>query len=390
MRKMIALLSVLVLFISLAAGIFTGCDVRGEGTEPVPETTLPIESNRKVALITDYGNIDDMEYNQAVYEAAKDWCEEHKVDFTWYKPTGDSTMERVEKIEQAAEEGCNVLLLPGYVFAGAIEETVEQYPDIQFVALDVSEYDLQDARGTAYDFSWQYPANLYSCVYRAEQAGYLAGWAAVKLGYTKLGFMGGMAVPEVVRYGYGFVQGANDAAAELGNQSEIELKYIYNNTFCPGDFLDESTKWYEEGTEVILGCGGYAWLEVAEAAKNTGGKLIGVDLDVAPIIEAKYGAGLTLTSAMKNLGVTVRTQLDRIALGSFEGGRVELLGIVSDDPAENYVGLSASTQWNEGFTEADCRALTAELCTGKRTVSDDVENPPAVGIAVDYLGNIKH
>ena len=390
MRRTIVRLSVLALALLLTASLFAGCAAPGEGAGSAAETNPPpVDPNRKIALITDYGGIDDMGYNQAVYEAAKAWCEEYKAAFSWYKPDGDSTADRAAKIEEAAADGCSVLLLPGYAFAGAIAETVEHYPDVKFVALDVSEYDLQDAKGTSEDFSWKYPANLYASVYRAEQAGYLAGCAAVRLGYTRLGFMGGMAVPEVVRYGYGFVQGVNDAAAELGKQSEIELKYIYDNTLCPGDFLGEASKWYEAGTELILACGGYVWMEVAEAAQNTGGRLIGVDADMAPRIEAKYGAGLTVTSAVKNLGGTVRTQLSRIAAGSFEGGRVELLGVVSEDPEENFVQLAASTRWNEGFTEEDYRTLAAELFSGKRSVSDDVENYPTVEIRVDYLGNIK-
>ena len=378
MKKILAL----VLVIALVAALFVGCNNQDAGKDT---------SNMKVAMITDYGDITDESFNQATYEGAKAWCEENKVDFTYYKPTGDSTAERVAMIDKAVAEGYNVLLMPGYAFAGAIVETVENYPDVKYVALDVSEYDLQDAHGTAEDFSWQYPANLYSAVYQEELAGYMAGVAAVKLGYTKIGYLGGMAVPAVVRYGYGFVQGVNDAAKELGNVADIELKYVYGNQFYgDADILAYMDTWYAAGTEVVFACGGGIYTSAADAAKKVGGKVIGVDVDQAPTIDAKWTEGMTVTSAMKGLAATVKTLLGKIADGKFEGGKVETLGLVSENPEENYVQLPASTQWAEGkFTEADYKALVAALYKGEIKVSNDTENAPTVDIAVDYQGNIK-
>ncbi len=340
-------------------------------------------------MVTDYGDITDESFNQATYEGAKAWCEENGVDFTYFKPTGDSTAERVASIEEAIGQGYNVLLMPGYAFAGAIVETIETYPDVKFVALDVSEYDLQDANGTADDFSWVYPDNLYSAVYQEELAGYMAGVAAVKLGYTKIGYLGGMAVPAVVRYGYGFVQGVNDAAKELGNVADIEVKYVYGNQFFgDADITAYMDTWYNAGTEVVFACGGGIYTSAAEAAAKVGGKVIGVDVDQAPTIDA-YGEGMTVTSAMKGLAATVKTLLTKIAAGEFEGGKVETLGLVSENPEDNYVQLPASTQWADGFQEADYQALVAALYNGEITVSNDIENAPAVEIAVDYQGNIK-
>ena len=396
MKKILAL----VLVLAMVAALFVGCMEQNNGTTTnapatqnngetkAPDVT-PIDM--KVAMVTDYGDITDESFNQATYEGAKAWCEANNVNFTYYKPTGDSTAERVAAIEKAIAEGYNVLLMPGYAFAGAIVETVETYPDVKFVALDVSEYDLQDAKGTAADFSWQYPANLYSAVYQEELAGYMAGVAAVKLGYTKIGYLGGMAVPAVVRYGYGFVQGVNDAAKELGIVDKIELKYVYGNQFFgDADILAYMDTWYAAGTEVVFACGGGIYTSAADAAKKVGGKVIGVDVDQAPTIDAKWTKDMTVTSAMKGLAATVKTLLGKIADGKFEGGKVETLGLVSENPEENYVQLPASTQWAEGkFTEADYKALVAALYKGEIKVSNDTENTPAVEITVDYQGNIK-
>ncbi len=410
MKKILAL----VLVLAMVAALFVGCS----GTDNKPATDAPkteanngdtkaatdapatdapatdapvVATDMKVAMVTDYGDITDESFNQATYEGAKEWCEANGVDFTYYKPTGDSTEARVASIDQAVADGYNVLLMPGYAFAGAIVETVEMYPDVKFVALDVSEYDLQDAKGTAKDFSWVYPANLYSAVYQEELAGYMAGVAAVKLGYTKIGYLGGMAVPAVVRYGYGFVQGVNDAAKELGNVADIELKYVYGNQFFgDADITAYMDTWYNAGTQVVFACGGGIYASAAEAAQKANAKVIGVDVDQAPTIDSKYGEGMTVTSAMKGLAATVKTLLGNIAAGKFEGGKVETLGLVSETPAENYVQLPASTQWAEGkFTEADYNELVAKLFKGEITVSADTENAPEVEIAVDYQGNIK-
>ena len=388
MKKIISLLLVLILM----AALFTGCADRGEAAGTAPETTAPetaappVDPNMKVALITEYAGVDDRAYNQEVYETAKAWCEKNGVDFTWYQPTGDSTEERVQKIRQAVKEGYTVLLLPGYAFADAIAETIENYPDVTYVAMDVSEYDLQSAKGYFDEPGWEYPANLYACVYREEIGGYLAGYAAVKLGCRKLGFLDD-AIPQTMRYGCGFLQGVNDAAKDLGLQDQVELKYVYHNCFCTEYIEPWAAVWFEQGTELIFTTHYYTRL-MAPPAREFGGCFATADL--IPAVLGEGDESLILTAARKGYGLTVRTQLERIAHGSFEGGVGDNLGIVSENPEENFVQLSASTRWNEGFTEADCRALVAELYSGSRTVSDKIEQLPEAEINVIDYGFMGH
>ena len=390
MKKILAL----VLVLAMVAALFVGCS---DSTDKPGETgNKPADGGEKlkIAMVTDYGDITDESFNQATYEGAKAWAEENGADFIYYKPTDDSTEARVTAINKAIDEGNQVIVMPGYAFAGAIVETVEKYPDVKFIALDVSEYDLQAAKhpdqvakNEDFPFDWKYPANLYSAVYQEELAGYMAGVAAVKLGYTKLGFLGGMAVPAVVRYGYGFVQGANDAAVELGNTADVSINYVYGNQFSgDADITAYMDTWYGNGTEVVFACGGGIYTSAKEAAAKVGAKVIGVDVDQAPTI----GADMTVTSAMKGLAATVKTLLTKVKDGSFEGGKVETLGLVSEKPEENYVQLPASTQWAEGkFTEADYNALVAALFKGEIKVSADTSAMPAVQITVNDQGNIK-
>ena len=342
------------------------------------------EDAMRVAMITDYGDITDQSFNQTTYEACKKWAEENGVDFTYFKPAGDSTAERVAMVEKAAEEGYNVIVMPGYAFGGTIAEVQNDYSDIKFVALDVSEGDLGGV---------ELASNVYCAVYQEELCGYMAGYAAVKLGYTHLGFLGGMAVPAVVRYGYGFVQGCNAAAVELGKEKEVTVEYVYGGQFYgDADITAYMDNWYQTlGVQAVFACGGGIYSSAAEAAAKVNAKVIGVDVDQAGIINA-YGEGMTVTSAMKGLAATVNTLLTEIKAGNFAsfGGKVETLGLVSGtDMDANYVGIPASTQYAEGFTAEDYAALVAKMFAGDITVSNATEVEPEVALTVTYYGNVK-
>ncbi len=341
------------------------------------------ESSMSVAMITDYGDITDQSFNQTTYEACKAFCDYAKLNFQYYKPASDSDEDRISSIEKAIDDGFNVIVMPGYAFGPAIQKVAPEYDDITFIALDVSEGDIGDLAAAV-------PANLYCAVYQEELCGYMAGYAAVKLGYKKLGFLGGMAVPAVVRYGYGFVQGADAAAAELGAE-DVEIKYVYGNQFYgDADITAYMDTWYSNGTEIVFACGGGIFTSAGEAAQKAGGKVIGVDVDQKGTIDSMYGEGITVTSAMKGLAATVNTELASILNGEFAGGKVENLGLVSDNPDDNYVQIAPSTQFADGFTAEDYAALVVKMNAGEIKVSNAIDAEPATTAAkVEYLGNIK-
>ena len=376
MKKILALLLVLAMALSLVA-----CG--GSKTEaPAAEAPEAAEAAEyKVAMITDYGDITDQSFNQTTYEACKDFAEANGVEFTYYKPAGDSDAERIAMIEKAVDEGYNVIVMPGFAFANAIAEAAPMYTDVKFIALDVAEFDLQSAGLTA-----ETMGNVYSAVYQEELSGYMAGYAAVKLGYTKLGFLGGMAVPAVQRFGYGYVQGADAAAKELG--ITIDMNYIYGGLFYgTADITAVMDTWYAAGTEVVFACGGGIYTSAVDAAKKVEGtKVIGVDVDQAGVIANYAGdadTSLTVTSAMKGLyPTTVDTLTDVIINGNWEkyAGKVETLGLVSgDDPTANYVQIPMeSTQWSDTFTQDDYKAMVKGMFDGTIVVSADVSAMPAV------------
>ena len=385
MKKFLALILALVMSLSLVA-----CG--GSKTEEKPAEEKPAETEQPaeatpdyaVAMITDYGDITDQSFNHTTYEACKAYCDTNGIQFNYYKPAGDSTAERVAMVEKAVDEGYTVIVMPGYAFGETITQVADEYSDITFIALDVGEGDLG---------GYTLPGNVYCAVYQEELCGYMAGYAAVKLGYTHLGFLGGMAVPAVVRYGYGFVQGADAAAAETG--ASVTLEYVYGNQFWgDADITAYMDNWYQTlGVEVVFACGGGIYASAAEAAAKVDGKVIGVDVDQAGIIDGGYGEGMTVTSAMKGLAPTVDHMLTEFSAGNWAnfGGKIETLGLVSgDDPEANYVQIPmASTQWGDGFSQDDYKALVKDMFDGKITVSNDISAMPQTAITVNEYGNIK-
>ena len=388
MKKLIALLLACVMVLGLVACGGNAPETTAPADGTTPETTAPAVSEvaYKVAMITDYGDITDQSFNQTTWEAVKAFGEANGIEYAYYRPQGDSDAERVGMIDAAIADGFNVIVLPGFAFGNAIKESAPVYPDVLFFALDVSAADFGD---------WEIPANVYSAVYQEELSGYMAGYAAVKLGYKHLGYLGGMAVPAVMRFGYGYLQGIEAAAAELGITGEITVEYVYGNTFSgDADITAVMDTWYgEKGVEVVFACGGGILSSAAEAAAKVGGKVIGVDVDQAATIDGTYGEGMTVTSAMKGLyPTTVDTLTDVVLNGNWAnyGGKIATLGLVSADPEANYVQIPmGSTQFAEGFTAEDYKALVAGMFDGTITVSNDISAMPAVTYVINVYADIK-
>ena len=418
MKKFLAMILALVMALSLVA-----CGEKKDDTKTDDNQGDTVETTYKVAMITDYGDITDQSFNQTTYEACKAFAEANKIEFSYFKPAGDNTADRVAMIESAVDQGYNVIVMPGYAFGGAIVEAAPQHKDVKFIALDVAKGDLLEAgvaaAGEEYDYNpdnWDLAkyvdmSNVYCAIYQEELCGYMAGYAAVKLGYKNLGFLGGMAVPAVQRYGLGFVQGVDAAAAEL-KLTDVKMNYVYGGQFFgDADITAVMDTWYAGGTEVVFACGGGIYTSAVDAAKKVeGAKVIGVDVDQAGVI-ANYAAGedadaatvesykaLTVTSAMKGLyPATYDTLTDVIVNGNWDKyvGQISTLGLVSgDDPTLNYVQIPMeSTQWADGaFTQDDYKALVKAMFDKTLTVSNDISKKAAdfaTVITVEDQGQIK-
>ena len=200
--------------------------------------------------------------------------------------------------------------------------------------------------------------NVASVEFQEEQAGYLAGYAVVKEGYVKLGFSGGGggSNPACCRYGYGYVQGANDAAKELGVQVDMLYSWEYGASYSASSELQSMIAgWYNEGTELVFACGGSMCNSVFAAAAANNGLSIGVDVDQAG------ESGTVMTSAMKGLAEAASLMLGRFYDGQWDtiGGQSVNLGV--DD---NAVGLPFASSQFEVLTEDAYNTLVDGMKTG--------------------------
>ena len=389
------------IMVVLLAAAMTG-SLAGCGSTQNKNAADASEEKMKVAMVTDSGDITDQSFNQMTYEACKAWGKENDIEFNYYKPQSDSDEARTASVDQAVADGANVIVLSGYVFAPTVIDESDLYPEVKFLALDVSAGDIcEKGIGEGYDYNpdhynvtdYYNEDNVYCCTYQEELSGFMAGYAAVMLGYRHLGFLGGMSVPAVNRYGYGYVQGADAAAKELGITDEVQVEYVCGGQFYgDADITAYMDTWYgSKGVEVVFACGGGIYTSAAEAAVETGGKVIGVDSDQSATID-DYKEGLTVTSAMKGLQVTIDNVLDAILDNEWDKyvGKIENLGMESPDPAENYVQLpEETTQWDGTFTKEDYQKLVQRMYNGEYEVSSDSTTFPETEITATDYGSIK-
>ena len=329
------------------------------------------EKIAKVALTCDTGTIDDESFNQACWTAVSSYMGD---DCQYYIPEADASDEdRETMIRQAVNDGAEVIVCVGYLYGASLAWAADQYPDVKFIAVDVTQGDI----GTD-----AIPANCYCITFKEEQAGYLAGYAIAKDGKTKLGFLGGMAVPAVIRYGYGFVQGADAAAQELG--TNIDINYFYGGQFYgDANITSRMEGWYSNGTQVVFACGGGIYTSAVEAALKNNGYVIGVDVDqnyigANGVADGTYAYNPFITSAMKGLSEAVNTALADIDAGSWDdiAGSNGNFGLEDGD----YIGLPTDADsWNfESFTTDEYEEVKGKIKSGEITVdnsSDDATKP---------------
>ena len=375
MKKFLAFVMAASMALSLAAcGGSSASTATSTTTEATSEAAASTSGSKTdVAFVTDVGNIDDQSFNQYTWQGVQDFCSANSLNANYYRPTEDSDAARLEQMDNAVNDGAKSIVVAGYLFGNAIAEAQEKYPDVQFLALDVSASDLGDKAPTA---------NTALITYKEEQAGYLAGYAAVYDGYKELGFLGGMAVPAVIRYGYGFVQGADAAAQELG--TNIDINYFYGGQFYgDANITSRMEGWYANGTQVVFACGGGIYTSAVEAALKNNGYVIGVDVDqnyigANGVADGTYAYNPFITSAMKGLSEAVNTALSDIEAGDWSEIAASNGNFGLEDG--DYIGLpTADDSWNfETFTKDEYETVKDKIKSGEITVdnnSDDATKP---------------
>ena len=386
MKKFLSLSMAAVMALSLAACGGSG-DTAASGSTATNATAEGAASAEitGIAQVCDVGTIDDESFNQGCWTAVEAYGEANGINVDYYLPPSEDANDEDHQtlIRNAVNDGANTVVCVGYLYGPSLAWAATEYPDVHFIAVDVTVADI----GTE-----TIPANVYCITYKEEQAGYLAGYAAVKDGFTELGFLGGMAVPAVIRFGYGYVQGADAAAQELG--TNVNIKYWYGGAFSgDANITAKMESWYSAGTQVVFACGGGIYTSAVEAAVKHDGKVIGVDVDQnyigeQGVADGKYSYNPFVTSAMKGLSAGVTDALEHVAAGTWDtiAGTNFIYGLQEGD----YVGLpTAEDSWNfSTFTVEEYEAEVEKIRNGEITVdnnSDDATKPTTSEyVTVDY------
>ena len=320
----------------------------------------------EIAVVTDVGQLKDGGFNQGTYEGAEAYAKANGKTYKYYQPANGSEAtdnDRIAAMNQAINNGAKIIVAPGYLQAKAMTTVATQNPTVKFIFIDG--WTLTDADGKALP-------NVTAVVYKEQESGFLAGYAAVKEGYTKLGATlgGGGTNPACHRFGSGFVQGA-EAAARAMNLADgaIELKYSYNHGsgFSASPALQtQIAGWYNAGTEVVFACGGsmFESVKAAAEAKGATAKIIGVDVDQSHLSDH------VITSAVKGLKESVQLILTQYYAGEWD---TKLAGKTSNLGAkEKATGLPTATWSLTKFTVAEYNTLFSNIANGTVAVSDVV------------------
>ena len=378
MKKILAIALSLVMVLAMVACGEEPAPTPDPGTETPTVITNPDEiademtsedGKYEIGFVTDVGQLKDKSFNQGTYDGVKLYAAANGLSYKYYQPAnGDKATDddRYDAMKAACDNGAKVVVCAGFLQEAALKKAAAEYPDVAFIFIDGYPISVDD----------KVLENVAPIAFAEEQSGYLAGYAVVKEGFEKLGFTGGGGGtnPPCVRFGYGFVQGANDAAKELGKTVDINYTWQFGNTFSPSpELMAMVSGWYNAGTEIVFCCGGNMFQSVAQAAAENDGAVVGVDTDQS------FESDTVVTSATKGLASAVQWALAKVYDGTFSeiGGNATSLG--ADN---NAVGLPTATWSMQNFTVEEYEALFQKVLNGEVTIDNNAEmsNPAEAGL----------
>ena len=380
MKKILAIALSLVMVLAMVACGEEPAPTPDPGTETPTVITNPDEiademtsedGKYEIGFVTDVGQLKDKSFNQGTYDGVKLYAAANGLSYKYYQPAnGDKATDddRYDAMKAACDNGAKVVVCAGFLQEAALKKAAAEYPDVAFVFID--------GYPVSVDADSPVLTNVAGISFMEEQCGYFAGYAVVKEGFEKLGFTGGGGGtnPACVRYGYGFVQGANDAAKEMGKTVDINYTWQFGNTFSPSpELMAMVSGWYNAGTEIVFCCGGNMFQSVAQAAAENDGAVVGVDTDQS------FESDTVVTSATKGLASAVQWALAKVYDGTFSeiGGNATSLG--ADN---NAVGLPTATWSMQNFTVEEYEALFQKILNGEVTIDNNSEmsNPAEAGL----------
>lgn len=347
-----------------------GDDKKGYDYDAIPDTMEA--SSYEIAFVTDIGQLKDKSFNQGTWEGLKRFAKENNKSYKYYQPAGGNEAtdeDRIAAMNAAVAGGAKIIVCAGFMQGNALTAVATANPEVKFVFVDGWPLGLE---------------NVTAIIFQEEQAGYLAGYAAVKEGFTKLGFAGGGGGtnPACQRFGYGYIQGANAAAKELGKTVEMKYSWLHGASFSASAELQTMLEgWYSTGTQVVFACGGSMCTSAFAAAGANNGKVIGVDVDQAG------DSATVITSAMKGLREGTMYALEKFYAGKWSE--------ISDKSAnlgvnDNAVGLpTEESSWGfKNFTVEEYNELFKKLQDKTIVVDATVEGAESKSysnVTVDWV-----
>ncbi len=378
MKRFLALLLALCMVLALCACSNSGDKetdpgAAGDGsgsttiTDPdkISDEMTSSDGKYEIAFVTDVGQLKDKSFNQGTFDGVKLYAANNDKSYKYYQPAnGDKATDddRYDAMKAAVDNGAKIVVCAGFKQEAAIRKAAIEFTDVSFVFIDgypVTETTEEGAPVLK---------NVAGISFQEEQSGYLAGYAAVMEGYTKLGFTGGGGGtnPACCRFGYGFVQGVDAAAAAKGVKAEVNYSWLYGSSFSASPELQTmAAGWYQNGTEVVFSCGGSMFASVSAAAEAADAKVIGVDTDQS------FESDTVITSATKGLASSVQWALEKFYADQFAeiGGVGTALGAKDDA-----VGLPTATWSLENWSVDDYDALLKNIKDGSVSIDSDWNN----------------
>lgn len=348
----------------LAIGTLTGCGSSGEQQESTSSKFEMLDTDLKVGMVTDAGTIDDRSFNQGSWEGIKATVKNSK----YLRPSGVTDADYLESINNLYDADYRFIVTPGFKFERAVEVAQEKYPDSKFVILD----------GAPVNEAGEYVVgdNTVSIYFAEEQSGFLAGVAAaVELKESEFGFVGGMPIPAVQRFNWGFQQGVNYANANFNTNISIKEE----NVVYQGNFDDKAggqqiaAQMYDRGVKVIFTAAGGTGIGVITEAKSraTSGDtsvfVIGVDVDqyADGIYDEATNASVILTSAMKYIDQAAHDMIVAENSGEFPGGQTLIY-----DAANSGIGIPAENPNLSAETLETVNSVYSKIQSGEITIAN--------------------
>ena len=316
------------------------CVSCGTAEKEQPEDKVDYE----IAMVTASGLIRNGGYSEVAWNVITDIGVSKGISHKYYKAAEATDEAYSEAIENAVDRGARIIVADGYSFEDVIYKAQKKYPEVDFILIDAEPMDQESGKHDIGD-------NTMSIVFASDQAGYLAGYSAVKAGYDKLGFMGAARKTIYTRYGYGFVQGAEKAAEETG--SDVRIKYMYFDGDADRDeVIRTANDWYKN-TNMIFVCGSSIESAVIESAELADKKIIASETD-------KSGMSDTVAaSAVKDIGKALEKALEEYTEDRFEGGKETSYSV-----KDGYISLAFDSEAMSKFSKSDYKAVVKSLENG--------------------------